>query len=144
MTEQPNIVYLRVETGEPGQQSLMIHVSPDYSEGLAEALASEPGTTVNSDIIELSVPEILTVAIEVVGPMAAVGATLAKVLKEWWHRNDGKRAAFTFNGEQVSLEGMSVDEMGKFMDRRRRQWDDRWRQQFPDRFPPEDYDGTTK
>jgi hypothetical protein len=41
----------------------------------------------------------------------------------------------TFNGESISLEGMSTEQMAQIIDAAHSRWDERWRQQFPDRFP---------
>jgi hypothetical protein len=40
----------------------------------------------------------------------------------------------TFNGEPISLQGMSTEQMVQIIDRVHQQWDECWRQQFPDRF----------
>jgi hypothetical protein len=136
-SEQPDAIDVRIETGQPGSNRLSIHITPESAEEIAVAFEDE-GAWVTRDIIELSVPELIQSALEVAGPVAATGVMIAKILKEWWHRNDAKKVTVTFNGESLSLEGMSVEEMAQIIDKARGQWDDRWRQRLPDRFPSED------
>jgi hypothetical protein len=38
----------------------------------------------------------------------------------------------TFNGESISLEGMSAEQMAQIIEAAHNRWDERWRQQFPD------------
>lgn len=136
-SEQLDSVDIRIETEQPGTNRLSIHITPAFAEQIAVAFEDE-GAYVTRDIIELSVPEFIQSALEVAGAITASGAAVAKVLKEWWHRNDAKKATVTFNGESISLEGMSVMEMTQIIDKAHEQWDDRWRKQFPDRFPTVD------
>lgn len=123
-----------------GADRLSIHITPAFAEGIATAF-EDAGGQVTRDIIELSVPDVMQSVLEVAGPIAASGAAVAGVLKQWWHRNDGKRVTATFNGESISLEGMSVEQMTQIIDTAHQRWDERWRQQFPDRFP-DDSDST--
>ncbi len=134
MSELSETVDIRIETSHPGAGRLSIHITPAFAEEIATAF-EDAGGQVTRDIIELSVPDILQSALEVAGPIAASGAAVAGVLKQWWHRNDAKRATVTFNGESISLEGMSAEQMAQIIDLAHQRWDERWRGQFPDRFP---------
>jgi len=135
-TEPPESVDIRIETSQPGAERLSIHITPAFAEEIATAFEDAGGqVTRDSDILELSVPDVLQSVLQVVGPIAASGAAVAGVLKQWWRRNDAKKATMTFNGESLSLEGMSVEQMAQIIDLAHQRWDERWRQQFPDRFP---------
>lgn len=134
ITEPPESVDIRIETSQPGAERLSIHITPAFAEEIATAF-EDAGGQVTRDILELSVPEVVQSVLEVAGPITASGAAVGGVLKKWWHRNDAKRATLTFNGESLSLEGMSAEQMAQIIDLAHRRWDERWRQQFPDRFP---------
>jgi hypothetical protein len=133
-TEVPESVDLRIETSHPGTDHLSIHVTARVAEEIATAF-EDAGGLVTRDTVELSVSDVLQSVMEVAGPIAASGAAVAGVLKQWWHRNDGKKVTVTFNGESISLEGMSTEQMAQIIDAAHSRWDERWRQQFPDRFP---------
>jgi len=133
-TELPESVDIRIETSHPGADHLSIHITPQFAEEIATAF-EDAGGLVTRDTVELSVPDVVQSALEVAGPIAASGAAVAGVLKQWWHRNDGKKVTVTFNGESISLEGMSAEQMAQIIDAAHNRWDERWRQQFPDRFP---------
>lgn len=126
-------VEMRIETEQPGTDRLMIHVSPMFAHEVAVAF-EEAGGHVTRDIIELSVPEVANALLEVAGPIVASGTAIATILKQWWHRNDGKKATVTFNGESIAVAGMSIDEIARIVDAAHQRWDDKWRDQFPDRF----------
>lgn len=140
MTDERTAINLRVDTGKPGENVLFVHVSPDYADSLAEAFGSVEDTTIDRDILEMSIPETATTVMEVIGPILAGGGVLAKVLHEWWNRNDGKKQTFEFNGERFSFEGMSAKEVGERMDQLREERNARWREQFPGQFPPDGND----
>jgi hypothetical protein len=40
---------------------------------------------------EHSVPDVVQSGLEVAGPIAASGAAVAGVLRQWWHRDDAKK-----------------------------------------------------
>ena len=134
MTEQSESVDIRIETSPPGEDRLSIHISPAHAEEIAIAF-EDAGGQVDRDILEHSVPDVVQSVLEVAGPIAASGAAVAGVLKQWWHRNDAKKVTATFNGEPISLQGMSTEQMARIIDLLHQRRDDRWRQQFPDRFP---------
>lgn len=127
-------VDIRIETSYPGADRLSIHITPAFEEEIATAF-EDAGGQVTRDILELSVPDIVQSVLQVAGPIAGSGAAVAQVLKQWRHRNDAKRATVTFNGESISLQGMSTEQMAEIIDLVHQRWDERWRQQFPDRFP---------
>jgi hypothetical protein len=137
-TEPPESVDIRIETSHPGADRLTIHISPAFAEEIATAF-EDAGGQVTRDILEHSIPDVVQSVLEVAGPIAASGAAVAGVLKQWWHRNDAKKVTVTFNGESISLQGMSTEEMAQIIDLAHQRWDERWRQQFPDRFPNENY-----
>lgn len=132
--ELPESVDIRIETSYPGADRLSIHITPAFAEDITAAF-EDAGGQVTRDILEHSVPDVVQSVLEVAGPIAGSGAAVAQVLKQWWHRNDGKKATATFNGESISLQGMSTEQMAEIIDLARQRWDERWRQQFPDRFP---------
>ncbi len=131
---------VRIETAQPGADRLSIHVTPEFAEEIATAFEDASGQ-VTRDIIELSVPDVLHSTLEVTGTIAASGAAVAGVLKQWWHRNDARCMTTTFNGESILLRGMSAKEMARIIDTAHQRWDERWRQQFPDQ-SPDDSDST--
>lgn len=133
-TEPPESVNIRIETSHPGTDRLSIHVTPAFAEEIATAFEDAGGQVIRN-VIELSVPKVMESVLEVTGPIAASGAAVAGILKQWWHRNDGKRVTATFNNESISLQGMSAEQMAQIIDMAHQRWDERWRQQFPDRFP---------
>lgn len=133
-TELPESVDIRIETSQPGADRLSIHLTPAFAEEIATAFENAGGQ-VSHDILEHSVPDVMQSVLEVAGPIAASGVAIARVLKQWWHRNDAKRVTATFNGESISLEGMSTEQMAQIIDLAHQRWDKRWREQFPDRFP---------
>ena len=139
-TELPESVDIRIETSPPGEDRLSIHINPAYAEEIAIAF-EDAGGQVARDILEHSVPDVVQSVLEVAGPIAASGAAVAGVLKQWWHRNDAKRVTATFNGESISLQGMSTEHMAQIIDLMHQRWDERWRQQFPDRFPDDNSRG---
>lgn len=139
-TELPESVDIRIETSPPGADRLSIHITPAFAEEIATAF-EDAGGQATRDILELSVPDIVQSALEVAGPIAASGAAVAGVLKQWWHRNDAKKVTATFNGESISLQGMSTEQMAQIIDLAHQRWDERWRQQFPDQFPGENHSG---
>lgn len=136
--EPPESVDIRIETSPPGADRLSIHITPAFAQEIATAF-EVAGGQVTRDILELSVPDVMQSVLEVAGPIAASGAAVAGVLKQWWHRNDAKKVTATFNGESISLQGMSTKQMAQIIDLAHQRWDDRWRQQFPDRFPDDNY-----
>jgi hypothetical protein len=83
-------------------------------------------------------------ALEVAGPIAASGAAVAKVLKEWWHRNDAKKVTVTFNGEPISLEGMSAEEVTRIIGLARQKWREGWQQQSPAQLQGDSDSGETE
>jgi hypothetical protein len=137
---QPNTINLRIETGQPGEDQLLIRVTPEFADEIEVAFGSEAVTV--DHIAERSVPEVIQSVLQVTGPIAASGAILARVLNNWWHRNDRRKVNITFNGESISLEGMSEEEMAKIIDAARVRRDELWREQLPDLYPPPDGEGS--
>lgn len=132
--ETPGSLDIRIETSYPGTNRLSIHITPAYAEEIATAF-EDAGGQVTRDNLELGIPDVVQSVLQVAGPIAGSGAAVAQVLKQWWHRNDAKRATATFNDESISLQGMSTEQMAEIIDLAHQRWDERWRQQFPDRFP---------
>jgi hypothetical protein len=79
----------------------------------------------------------LTTAFAVTGMASSQLFVFAKALSLWFHRHDGKKIEITMNDRTLKLEGMSEAEAARMMRAAQREWDDKWREQFPDRFPPE-------
>jgi hypothetical protein len=138
MKRDNDTLRLRIDTLMPGEDEVTVHVSPRAAMNGVEEVFSEAGLVKGGDLIELSEPAIL----EAAASMFAVGAPLAVVvgraLKEWWHRNDGKRLDITINGEHIVMEGMSQHEVSQVFEKFRAERDRRWREQFPDRWSDED------
>jgi len=129
MSDLPESVDIRIESSPLDAECLSIHITPAFAEEIATAF-EVAGGQVSRDILEHSAPDVMQSVLEVAGPIAASGAAVAGVLKQWWHRNDGKKVTATFNGESISLQGMSVEQMAQIIDLAHQRWDERWRQQL--------------
>jgi hypothetical protein len=127
-------IEMRIETAQPGAERMTIHISAGFADEVANAF-EDTGGHVTRDIIELSAPDVAQSVLEVAGPIVASGTAIASILKQWFHRNDGRKVTLTFNGESISLEGMSINEMARIIESAHARWDNQWREQFPERFP---------
>jgi hypothetical protein len=127
-------ITVRMETGQPNSGHITVHTEPENAEDLRQVF-NELGLSTTDDIFELSVPEILTTAFAVTGIVSSQLFVFAKALSLWFHRHDGKKIEITMNDRTLKLEGMSVAEATRMMHAAQQGWDDKWRDQFPDRFP---------
>ena len=92
------------------------------------------------DTVELSVPEVVTTVFEVGGILGSQLFVFAKALSLWFHRHDGKKIEITMNNQTLKLEGMSEAQAARTIRAFRKEWDDKWCEQFPDRFPPDSHE----
>jgi hypothetical protein len=127
-------ITVRMETGQPNTGEITIHTEPENADDLRRVL-DELGLS-TSGAIEHSVPEVLTTVFEVHNILGSAGLlTFAKAFSIWLHRNDKKDVEITVNGEKFRFKGMGKAEITRIMRERQKDWDDKWREQFPDRFP---------
>jgi hypothetical protein len=126
-------ITVRMETGQPGTGRITVHIGPDDPNDLRRAFEEFGFST--SDIIELSIPEVLTTAFAVSGVAGSQLLVFAKALSLWFHRHDGKEVEITMNDQTIRIKGMSDAEIARTMGVLRREWDAKWRKQLPDRFP---------
>lgn len=129
-------ITLRMETGQPNTGRITIHTEPENASDLRRAFDTFGLST--SDIVELSVPDVVTTVFQVQNILGSAGlATFVKALSLWLHRNDKKDIEITVNGQKFRFKGMGEAEIARIMRERQKDWDDQWREQYPDRFPPD-------
>jgi hypothetical protein len=127
-------ITVRMETGLPNTGQITIRIEPENADDLRRTFDVFSLST--SDIVELSVPEVLETVFQVQNILGSAGlATLVKALSLWLHRNDKKDIDITVNGESFRFKGMGDAEITRIMRDRWKERDDQWRDQFPDRFP---------
>jgi hypothetical protein len=124
-----------VESGLPGDASLTVRVTQGYEAELRTALDDAGLRT--SDIVELSVAEVLSTAFAVfistggVEQFATVLEQFATVLKSVFSRNQHKHVEFYANGHIHSTEGMSAREIAKLLSLPKVERDQQWQQALP-------------
>ena|SRR5690348_3813060 len=129
-------VTVRMETGQPNTGRITIRTEPKNADGLRRAFNTFGLST--SDIVELSVPDLLTTVFQVQNVLGSAGlATFVKALSLWLHRNDKKDIEITVNGQKFRFKGMGEAEIARIMRERQKEWDDQWRAQYPQLFPPD-------
>jgi hypothetical protein len=135
-------ITVRMETGLPNSGRITVHTEPENADDLRRAFDVIGLST--SDIVELPVPEVLETVFQVQNILGSAGlATFVKAFSLWLRRNDKKDIDITVNGESFRFKGMGEAEISRIMHERRKEWDDQWRQQLPDRFPC-DQDGESQ
>ena len=115
-------ITVRIETGQPNSGHITVHTEPENAADLRQVF-NELGLS-TGDIIELSVPEILTTAFAVTGIASSQLFIFAKALSLWFHRHDGKKIEITINDRILKLEGMSEAEATRMMRAAQQEWDD--------------------
>lgn len=131
-------ISVRIETGLPGTGRITVHTQPEYADDLRQSF-EELGLPTGG-ILELSIPEVVTVAFEVGSVLGPQLYLFAKALSLWSHRHDGKKIEITMNNQTLRLEGVNEAQAVRTIRALRKEWDDNWREQFPDRFPPDSGD----
>jgi hypothetical protein len=127
-------ITVRVETGQPNTGQITIRTEPENAGDLRQAFDTFGLST--SDIVELSVPTIVTTVFQVQNILGSAGlATFVKALSLWIHRNDKKKVEITVNGQKSQFKGMSQDEIARIIRERQKEWDDQWREQYPELYP---------
>lgn len=129
-------VTVRVETGQPNTGRITIRTEPENAGDLRQAFDTFGLST--SDIVELSVPDVVATVFQVQNILGSAGlATFVKALSLWLHRNDKKDIEITVNGQKFRFKGMGEGEITRIMRERQKEWDDQWREQYPELFPPD-------
>ena len=128
-------ITVRIETGQPGTGRITVRTEPEHADDLRRSFDDLGLPT--GDIVELSVPEVVTTVFEVGGILGSQLLVFAKALSLWFHRHDGKKIEITVNNQTLRLEGMNQAQAARTIRTLRKEWDDKWREQFPDRFPPD-------
>jgi hypothetical protein len=125
---------VRIETGQPGTGCITLRTEPEHADDLRRFF-DDLGLPTTGDIVELSVPEVVTTVFEVEGILGSQLLVFAKALSLWFHRHDGKKIEITMNNQALRLEGMNEAQVARTIRALRKEGDDNWRQQYPDRFP---------
>jgi hypothetical protein len=127
-------ITVRMETGTPNSGRITIHAEPGNADDLRRSF-DELGLP-TSDIIELSVPEVLETVFQVQNVLGSAGlVAVAKAFSIWLHRNDNKDVEVIVNDKKARFKGMGEAEITRIMSEVKRERDDQWRDQFPNRFP---------
>ena len=129
-------ITVRIETLQPGTGRVTVRTEPEHADDLRRSF-DKLGLPTTGDIVELSVPEVVTTVFEVGGILGPQLLVFAKALSLWSHRHDGKKIEITMNNQTLRLEGMSEAQAARTIRALRKEWDDKWRDQCPDRFPPD-------
>jgi hypothetical protein len=129
-------ISVHIETGLPGTGRITVRTEPEHADDLRRSF-DELGLPTTGDIVELSVPEVVTTVFEVGGILGSQLFVFAKALSLWFHRHDGKKIEITMNNQTLRLEGMNEAQAARTIRALRKEWDDKWREQFPERFPPD-------
>lgn len=128
-------ITIRIETGQPGTGRITVRTEPKHADNLRRSF-DELGLPTTGDIVELSVPGVATTVFEVGGILGSQLLVFAKALSLWSHRHDGKKIEITMNNRTLRFDGMNEAQAVRTMRALRKEWDNNWREQFPDRFPP--------
>jgi len=129
-------ITVRIETGLPSTGRITVRTEPEHADDLRRSF-DELGLPTTGDVVELSVPEVVTTVFQVGGILGSQLLVFAKALSLWFHRHDGKKIEITMNDQTLRLEGMNEAQAARTIRVLRKEWDDKWREQFPDRFPPD-------
>lgn len=87
-------ISVRIETGQPGTGRITVRTEPEHADYLRRSF-DELGLPTTGDIVELSVPEVVTTVFEVGGILGSQLLVFAKALSLWCHRNDGRKIEVT-------------------------------------------------
>ena len=114
---------IRLGFSAKASSSLTITTRSSVADGLDDEFTAAGASVSHMLATELGLTDALQTTIEISGPITASGASIATVLRAWWHRNDRKSAVITVGDESFSIEGVSAEEMAELIDRARQMRD---------------------